>query len=189
VYDYTKKHGSRKFKPLKAFLEDHMPDFSERITKGEKDMIDAQEQAEKKGLPMALFFTSKSKTPPVVKFLSTEFRRSLLVLDIPPTYDNQELMEEYGLSSDSPLPALVVVPVGGANKTSLIPYTGDDFTVRSLQDFLSEHALLAREPELSEEPDLTQICSPDNGSFEDFSSEYDFPSHESFPFDAMTCLL
>lgn len=133
---------------MKAFLENEMPNYSERITFGQKDLDKASQKADKYGLPVALLFTSKPKTSPLVKFLSTEFRRRLLLVEIPPTTNNQPLLQKYGMEHKDTLPALLVIPPnnGGDEATQQQQkqhryYEGDKFTRRKLQDFLSKHAL------------------------------------------------
>lgn len=140
VVDY--RHGERTAKDMRAFLEDEMPDYSERITFGGKDLAKAMAKADRYGLPVALLFTTKPKTSPLVKFLSTEFRRRLLLVEVPPTTNNRPLLKEYGLDGDdkeTTLPALLVVSPGDG--ATPVRYDGDKFTRRHLQDFLSKYAL------------------------------------------------
>ena len=145
VVDY--RHGERTAKDMRNFIEDQMPNYSMRVTFGEKDLHKALAKAQKFGIPVALMFTSKPKTSPLIKFLSTEFRRKILLVEIPPTTNNQDLLNEYGLSDkeETSLPALLVIPpkyVGSSeSKDHVIKYDGDKFTRRKLQDFMSKHAL------------------------------------------------
>jgi hypothetical protein len=152
VIDY--RHGERTVKDMKTFLENEMPNYSERIImeEGRPDMMDKiMTKANKYGLPVALLFTSKFKTSPLVKFLSTEFRRRLLLVEIPPITNNQPLWKDYGIEKET-LPVLLVIPPAslfnnnGTTTTSssdqiLHKFDGDKFTRRKLQDFLSQHAL------------------------------------------------
>jgi hypothetical protein len=95
VLDY--RHGERTAKDMKIVLENNeMPNFSERATSGQHDLDKAMKKAEKCGMSVALLFTSKLKTSPLLKFLSTEFRRRLLLVEIPPTANNQPLLKQYG---------------------------------------------------------------------------------------------
>jgi protein disulfide-isomerase A6 len=144
VVDY--RHGERTAKDMKTFLENEMPNYSERITFGQKDLDKAMTKAEKYGLPVALLFTSKPKTSPLVKFLSTEFRRRLLLVEIPPTSNNQPLLKQYGMDDKDNLPTMLVISPQNANETTTDKaihkkFDGDKFTRRKLQDFLSQHAL------------------------------------------------
>lgn len=144
VVDY--RHGERTAKDMRTFLENEMPNYSERVTFGQKDLDKALDKADKYGLPVALLFTSKAKTSPLVKFLSTEFRRRLLLVEIPPTTNNQPLLQQYGMENKDILPALLVIPpkddhIEGGGDEVTHQYDGDKFTRRKLQDFLSKHAL------------------------------------------------
>jgi hypothetical protein len=102
------------------------------ILKNKKD------KSTKYGLPMAILFTSKAKTSAVTKWLSTEFQRRLLLVQVPPTKTNQALLKEYGLTTED-LPALIVVtPNNGGEQ---VRYSGEGFSRRHLEGFLKEHAL------------------------------------------------
>jgi hypothetical protein len=157
VIDY--RHGERTVKDMKLFLENEMPNYSERITFGQKDMDKVIEKANKYGLPMALFFTTKPKTSPLIKFLSTEFRRRLLLVEIPPTTNNQSLLKQYyGIDNnnnnkndkDKLQPVLLIIPPSHTQNTTTTinqaftkyhKFDGDKFSRRKLQDFLSQYAL------------------------------------------------
>lgn len=133
VMDYNQE---RKAKDMRTFLEYNMPSYVERISFGEADMTKAVAKADKYGLPKAILFPSKPKTSSVVKYLSTEFRRRLLLMEVVPTKKNQVLMQEYGLSTDQ-LPALMIVTPKGDK----VVYDAKDFSRRKLERFLSEHAM------------------------------------------------
>jgi hypothetical protein len=133
VMDYNQE---RKAKDMRTFLEYNMPNYAERISFGESDFKKATSKADKFGLPKALIFPSKPKASSVIKFLSTEFRRRILLLEVVPTKKNESIMKEFGLSTED-LPALVVISERTGEK---IKYTGGDFKMRQLQRFLSEHA-------------------------------------------------
>lgn len=140
VVDYRQE---RKVKDLQQFVEDQMPNHVERISFGEEDYLKkAQAKAAKYGLPQAIFFTSKPQTTALLKYLSTEFRRRLLVVHVPPTTKNQKLLDKFGLGAGdgTTIPALIVVTPDGKQ----IPYSGEDFTRRKVERFLEEHA--AKEP-------------------------------------------
>jgi hypothetical protein len=130
VLDYNYE---RKAKDMKAFVDENMPSVIERVA-GVSSLEKFQEKAGKHGLPQVLLFTSKAKTLPISKYLSTEFRRRLLLAEIHPTKPNKDVMDKYGITE---LPALIVIPPGG----DPIRYEGDGFTKNKLQVFLSKHAL------------------------------------------------
>lgn len=131
VLDYNQE---RKVKDMRVFLEYNMPNYAERIAFPE-DFSKAGTKAEKFGLPNAIFFPSKPKTSAVIKFLSTEFRRRLLMVEVVPTTKNEGIMTDYGIAADE-LPALIVVTESGEQ----VKYTEGDFTRRKLERFLSEYA-------------------------------------------------
>jgi hypothetical protein len=168
VVDYKYE---RKAKDMKKFIDEQMPNYSERITHGADDLQKALAKAAKYGLPQALFFTSKPRTSPLTKYLSTEFRRRLLLVEVPPTKNNQQLMKEYGVDPDN-LPALIIVPPStGVDESSArdenIRYDGGDYTKNRLNSFLSKHAL--KEKVFS--PIETKTDEPSKDKPEDASEE------------------
>jgi hypothetical protein len=145
VVDYN---FERKAKDLKRFLDAQMPDFSEKINKGSSELKEFHAKAVRNGVPRAILFTAKSTTSPLTKYLSTEFRRRLLLAEVKSTKkENQEILDHYGLS-ESALPALLVFPTPSEPSSSgepppevIIRYEGDGYTRAKLHRFLSEHAL------------------------------------------------
>lgn len=135
VVDYRQE---RKVQEMQQFVEDQMTNYVERVTFPE-DYRKAQDKAHKYGLAQAVFFTSKPKTTALLKYLSTEFRRRLLVIHVPPTTKNQQLMQDFGLTTDT-IPALVIVKPSGVR----VVYEGGDFSRRKVERFLKDHA--ASEP-------------------------------------------
>jgi len=136
VLDYRYE---RKAKDMKQFLDEQMPNFIEKVG-GVKDLEAFQGKAQRNGLPQVLLFTSKAKTSSLTKYLSTEFRRRLLVAELYPTKKNKEIMDKYGVTD---LPALIVIPAGKAENEP-IRYDGDGFTRNKLFSFLSKYALKER---------------------------------------------
>mmetsp|Transcript_12317 Transcript_12317/g.20398 ORF Transcript_12317/g.20398 Transcript_12317/m.20398 type:complete len:208 (-) Transcript_12317:1348-1971(-) len=133
VLDYQYE---RKAKDMKQYLDQNMPNYAEAVR---GDVTSFVEKADRHGLPKVLLFTSKARTSSLVKYLTTEFRRRLLLAEIYPTSKNQDLMKEYGVSADDGnLPALFILRDDGQEP---IRYDGADFTKRKLQRFLSDHAL------------------------------------------------
>jgi len=132
VLDYN---GERMAKDMRQFLEYSMPDFT-TVVSFPSDHQKAADKAANYGLPRAVLFTSKPKVTALLKYLSTEFRRKLLLIVVTPTKKNAELYPEYGITPDQ-LPALIVVDPDGKQ----IKYDGEDFSRRKLEQFLGEHAL------------------------------------------------
>ena len=162
VLDYN---GERMAKNMREFIEYSMPDYTDKITFGQDDHTKIIDKATKYGLPRAMLFLSKAKTTSTLKYLSTVFRRRLLVVTIPPTKKNANLMSEYGLSSTEDLPALIVVQPDGTQ----IKYEESDFKARKLERFLSQYAnkepvykpIAEQEEEKAEEPDEAEKEQPD----------------------------
>jgi len=137
VLDYNQE---RKAKDMKKFVDYAMPDFIEHV-KGEKGLVAFEEKAVRNGLPQVLLFTSKAGTVPLTKFLSTEFRRRILLAQIEPSKPNQAVIDKYGITE---FPAMLVIPPPteeGGEAAETIRYEGGSFARAKLQMFLSTHAL------------------------------------------------
>lgn len=135
--DYNQE---RKAKDMKQFLDYQMPNFIEKVN-GSNDFTKFVDKATRNGLPQVLVFTSKPKTSSLTKYLSTEFRRRLLIAEIHPSKNNKELMEKYKVTD---LPALIVIPPSSADDAETVQpirYDGDGFTRNKLHSFLSNYAL------------------------------------------------
>jgi len=158
VLDYN--HGERNLKDLKKFLEYQIPNFVDRIKFGVDEYYKIKQKADKYGLPIALLFTSKPKpTSTSIKWLSTEYRRRMLVVEIPPVDKNSKIWNEIigGGSGDNDeekevLPALYIIPPSSSgsgstddddndDKSKIITYEGGDYKRRKLEDFFNEHSL------------------------------------------------
>lgn len=146
VLDY--QHGERNVRDMKKFLEYQIPNYVERIKFGSEDYDKIKAKADKYGLPIALLFTSKASTSTNVKWLSTEFRRKLLVVEVPPVTKNANLRKNLFAGEDNvddaeTLPALYIIPPGssGGDNDAIIKYESDDYKRRKLQEFFNAHAL------------------------------------------------
>ena len=153
---------------MTKFLEYQIPNYVERVKFGMDDYHKLQRKAAKYGLPIAVLFTSKATTSTNIKWLSTEYRRRLLLVEVPPVTKNSPVHDELILGSSTKtsedattttLPALYIIPPspaevaeGGSSSSSssgssssstgtIIKYDGKDFKRRNLQDFLQKHAL------------------------------------------------
>jgi len=139
VLDYNQE---RKAKDMKKFVDYQMPEFVEHV-KGEKGLEVFQEKAVRNALPQVLLFTSKTGTSPLTKYLSTEFRRRILLGQIEPSKPNQSIIDKYEIKE---FPALLVIPpITGDDdeeqNAEIIRYEGTSFTRNKLHMFLSTHAL------------------------------------------------
>lgn len=140
--DYNQE---RKATDMKRFVDYQMPTFIEHVN-GDKDLVTFKDKAVRHGLPQVLLFTSKSGTSPLTKYLSTEYRRRILLAQIEPTKNNKSIIDEYGITD---FPAMLVIPPKPASddtdeskvESEIIRYEGDSFTRIKLDMFLSTHAL------------------------------------------------
>lgn len=123
----------RKADDMASFSLDLMPTFVERIA-GPEEFAKFKNKAAKYGLPMMLFFSEDRRILHEMKFLSTEFRRKVLVAQIPFTKkENKNLFFEYGVRGQ----ALVVVPPDGGES---ITFDGK-WSIHRLKTFFTDHAL------------------------------------------------
>ncbi|KAL7524829.1 hypothetical protein ACHAXR_002085, partial [Thalassiosira sp. AJA248-18] len=145
VVDYNME---RKADDMSSFALDLMPSFVERVN-GPEDFEKFKNKAKKFGLPMMLFFSEDRRILNEMKFLSTEFRRRVLIAQIPFTKkENKNLFFEYGVRGR----ALLVVPPSSADGDEQDEFRGDNqspdvvvfdgkWSLHRLQSFFSEHAL------------------------------------------------
>ena len=139
VLDYQ---NERKATDMKKFLEYSMPDYSDKIKKGMADVSTFNDKAKRNNnIPQAIIFTSKANTMPLTKYLSTQFRRKLLLGEVKVTSDkspNQEILDKFGITE---LPALVVIKSNAdGSDDEVIKYDGESYSRNKLERFLSEHA-------------------------------------------------
>jgi len=146
VTDYN---GERKGVDMKRWADYMMPSYIEEIVTGVKDLHNFQNKASRNSLPQVLLFPSKDKTMPLVKFLSTEFRRKLLLAEVKPSNINRDVMLLFNVTD---LPALVVIPLSSHQTVQEqvpvqyahpVPYQRkkEHFTRHKLHSFLSKYAL------------------------------------------------
>lgn len=135
VVDYNME---RKADDMKQFALDSMPSFVERIS-GPDDFDKFQAKANKYGLPMMLVFSENRLVMNEMKYLSTEFRRRVLVAHISLSKkENRNIFFEYGVRGQ----ALITIPPtdGGEVKQSLVTFDGK-WNLHRLRSFFAEHAL------------------------------------------------
>lgn len=151
VMDY--QHGERTSSDIRKFLEQKLPNYVEPVSNGRKDYDRLHAKAASFGLPLVVVFTTKAKakTSTTLKWLSAEYRRKVLLVEVPPTEKNKGLREElFGTAEGEgdAQPALYVVPTKpseaeSVSETKFVHYQGGkpDFTRRKLDDFVKQHAL------------------------------------------------
>jgi len=127
VRDYN---GERKYKDMVAYAETTMPHFTERVN-GQKDLDKFTQKAAQYGLPRVLMF---SKSPShIIKHMSTEFRRRVLIAEIRGTSNNKAILKQYGVT-DFPK-VIVLSETGEAIEMKKKP------TFNRMNFFLQEHSL------------------------------------------------
>ena len=141
-------YGSHNILPLatvKSFALDLMPSFVERVN-GPEDFEKFKNKAKKFGLPMMLFFSEDRRISNEMKYLSVEFRKRVLIAQIPFTKkENKNIFFEYGVRGN----ALIVVPPSNVDEgeegesnqhQSEVVFDGK-WSLHRLQSFFKEHAL------------------------------------------------
>ena len=119
-----------------------MPSFVERVN-GPEDFDKFKKKANKFGLPMMLFFSEDRRQMNEMKYLSTEFRKKVLIAQIPFTKkENKPIFFEYGVRSQA---LLVVLPSSGdeednQQRSNEIVFDGK-WSLHRLKTFFKEHAL------------------------------------------------
>mmetsp|Transcript_17409 Transcript_17409/g.36283 ORF Transcript_17409/g.36283 Transcript_17409/m.36283 type:complete len:211 (-) Transcript_17409:221-853(-) len=155
VIDYNME---RKASDLETFALDLMPNFVERVN-GEEDFEKFQKKARKYGLPMMLFFSEDRRITNEMKFLSTEFRRRVLVAQIPFTKkENRPVFLKYGVRGQA---LLVVPPIdsedGDSNQQSNEVVFDGKWNLHRLQTFFLDHALKSEVKPQSREKEREEI--------------------------------
>ena len=137
-----------------------MPSFVERIN-GPEDFEKFKTKATKYGLPMMLFFSEDRRILNEMKYLSTEFRRKVLIAQIPFTKkENKNIFFEYGVRGQALLVVPPSIPGEGEHAESQQPdvvvFDGK-WNLHRLQSFFSEHALKTEvKPKPSEKPKVME---------------------------------
>lgn len=140
--DISDFNGAREFKALAEYAEYMLPSFVTRIN-GEKELSKFVEKADMYALPKVLIFSKSGSTLPLVKTLSAEFRRRVLIGEVRLSKPNQSLVKKFGA---------VESRVGGKEKHIMVVLPGDGdagepvvfdkkFTWRHTVKFLQKHAL------------------------------------------------
>lgn len=127
VRDYN---GEREMKPLVQYAESSMDSFIERIN-GASALEKFHTKALEYGLPRALVFAKTDSH--VVKYMSVEFRRRLLIGEVKATKNNNDIIKQYGIKD---FPKVVVLQDDG---TPILMEKKPSFNKLNL--FFSKHAL------------------------------------------------
>lgn len=101
VLDYN---GERKAVPLKAYVLDQLTYHGEKVD-GTKGLDKFNEKAAKYGLPRILIF-SKNAASPLLKYMTTEYRRKALFGLVKASKLNTDLFKKYGVKD---VPAIIAI--------------------------------------------------------------------------------
>jgi protein disulfide-isomerase A6 len=93
ISDYN---GERKLDAMLGFSSAQQPNYATSIN-GNADLKKFEDQAEKYALPKAIVITKESSTSRITKFLSTEFRRKVLIGNVRASKPNKAVIEKFGL--------------------------------------------------------------------------------------------
>lgn len=130
-------NGPRELKDMRKFAEHYMPNFVEPVN-GQTSHDKLLGKGEKHGLPVALLFSkSKKGTTPLIKALSAEYRRRILIGEVRGSTANKALIDKYGVQS---MPHLIVVKPGEDGEEGLAAFDGKP-TYNRLNSFFGKHAL------------------------------------------------
>merc|ERR1711862_899621 len=137
VVDYNLE---RKASDLSTFALNSMPSFVERVSAPE-DYDRIQAKADKFGLPLFLVFSGR--LPNEFKWLSTEYRRRVLVAHVGTKKELKELYFKFGVIVNGKA-VLVVPPAGEGDATEgsqrAVSFDGK-WVMHRLKPFFDEHAL------------------------------------------------
>eukprot|EP00944_MAST-04C_sp_MAST-4C-sp1_P007964 g7964.t1 len=95
------------------------------------------EKSNKFGLPKALLFTKSTSTKPLLKYMSTEFRRKLLIGEVRMTKVNKSILKQYSIAfgADTTLEEQLLPP------PLVLQNSKGKFTFNKVRNFLQKHAL------------------------------------------------
>ena len=152
-----------------------MPDFVEKI-RTPSDLEKFNDKANRNQLPRVLLFSSKPETSPLTKYLSTEFRRRVLLAEVKPNKKNEEIMKKYGITTQ---PAMIVISPSAEGEAEAEPifFEGSKFTRNQLHSFLSKHAL--KDPVLTVKKKEEASAAGSEADQGDKETEKDSSSEES----------
>ena len=145
------------FVTVSSFALDLMPSFVERIN-GPDDFEKFKEKATKYGLPMMLSFSFDRQVMNELKYLSTEFRRRVLIAHISFTKtENKEIFYKYGVRGQSLMVEDPTDTDSGESGQYAVTFDGK-WNLHRLTSFFSEHAL---ESEVTPKPITDDKASVD----------------------------
>lgn len=114
------------------FAMSNMPNFVEKID-NQKGLDKFLAKAEEYGLPKVLVFSKAADTSAMIKAISTEYRRRILVGEIKATKNNQAMLKQYNIKD---VPRVIVVKEDG----SVVEFDKKP-SYNALDFFIGKHAL------------------------------------------------
>lgn len=145
VLDYN---GEREVKALADFATARMPNFVTRLS-GLKTLDDFFRTAHKYALPKVLVFSDKSRTSPILKSLSSTFRRRVLIGEVRASKNNADIIKKYNIDK---LPAVMAF-VDSSDEPILLDKKP---SYNRMSTFLHEHSL--KRPYFEDEVALAKIA-------------------------------
>ena len=130
VSDYN---GPREWKPLAEYAVSRMPNFVKRVS-GIKGLMDFETKADKYFLPKILVFAKKDKTSSLLKHLSTEFRRRVLIGEVRASKNNADVIAKFGVEK---FPHIVALDIEG----NVLATLDKKPTPNRMKTFFHDHAL------------------------------------------------
>lgn len=129
----------RKAKAMFDFAASHMPYFVERVRKP-SDLSNFFAKADRYALPKAIYFGKRS-LPPLIKAMSVNYRRKLLIAEVKSGSNTQEIAKKYleSKSGKIALPSLIVLK--GTGGDGEIFTFSKKFTYNKVNNFLYSYAL------------------------------------------------
>lgn len=130
-------NGERKAKALISFAKQHEPNHIVSV-KSLAAFDDFVQKADRNGLPKAVVFSKSASTSSMLKAMTVEYRRRLLIAEVKVSGATKVLEQRFGVST---VPALLVL--GGADGTSVVATfeQGKKITLNRLMFFFDKHAL------------------------------------------------
>jgi thiol-disulfide isomerase/thioredoxin len=126
-------NGAREVKDMEKWVTGMMPSFVEKV-QGDSAFTKFKEKAATYGLPVILLFSKSTSTKPLIKALSTEYRRRVLFAEIRNVAKNKAIIDEYKVQK---FPTLMAFKKEGGKRVIFEKKP----TFNRLNNFVSDFAL------------------------------------------------
>jgi len=144
----TDYQGAREWKPMHEFASSRMPNFIQKIS-GEQGLQKFIAKADKYALPKVLIFSKQTSTSPILKALSTEFRRRAFIGEVRGAKNNQAVIKQFGVEK---FPKVIYLNDDGDNAIMEKKPSWN-----RLNNFMHDHAL--EKPYFEDEGALAKIAA------------------------------